>query len=119
MNGAKDSPRLALLREAATLQIKLLVDGLRDALLIPLSLVAAAIGLLRGGPDCDREYRNVIKRWINLFGHQRPLGKPGPASSFDAVLGQVENTVIEQYRKGRKADGKDAESATQKDQEGH
>jgi hypothetical protein len=59
------------------------------------------------------------ERWINLFGHQRPLGKSGPASSFDAVLGQVENTVIEQYRKGRKAVGKDAESATQKDQEGH
>ena len=122
MNGASGNTRLDLLREAATLQLKLLVDGLRDAMLIPISLVAAAIGLLRGGPDCDREYRRVIKlgrrseRWINLFGHQPPLGKAGPASSFDAVLDQVESTVVEQYRKGRTADGKDAESETHEDQ---
>lgn len=108
---ASRNPRLELLREAVVLQLKLLVDGLRDAILIPISLVATLIGLIRGGPDCDREYRRVIKlgrrseRWINLFGHQRPLPKSGAAGSIDTLLEQVESTVVEQYQKGRKPTG--------------
>lgn len=104
---ADHNPRLGLLREATVLQLKLLVDGLRDAILIPISLVAALIGLLRGGPDCDREFRRVLKlgrrseRWINLFGHQRPLGRSGATSSLDGILEQVESTVLEQYEKSR------------------
>ena len=104
---ADHNPRWELLREAAVLQLKLLVDGLRDAILIPMSLVAALIGLLRGGPDCDREYRRVLKlgrrseRWINLFGNQRPLGKSGTAGSLDSILEQVESTVLDQYEKSR------------------
>lgn len=101
------SPRAELIREAAVLQIKLLVDGLRDAILIPVSLIATLIGLLRGGDEPGREYRRVIKlgrrseRWINLFGHQRPLGKPHPADSMDKVLGRVETAIVKQYRKGQ------------------
>ena len=53
MNKSKESPRVRLIRESATLQLKLVADGLRDALLIPVSLVATVIGLLRGGDDCD------------------------------------------------------------------
>jgi len=108
---ADHNPRLGLLREAAVLQLKLLVDGLRDAVLIPISLLAALVGLLRGGPDCDREYRRVLKlglrseRWINLFGNQRPLGKSGPAGSLDTILEQVESTVLEQYQKSRNPAG--------------
>jgi hypothetical protein len=101
------SPRAELIREAAVLQIKLIADGFRDALLIPVSLGAALIGLLRGGDQADREYRRVIKlgrrseRWINLFGHQRPLGKSHPAGSMDNVLGQMESAVMEHYKKER------------------
>ena len=101
------SPRIELMREAAVLQLKLLADGLRDAALIPVSLLAALVGLVRGGEEPDREYRQVIKlgrrseRWINLFGHQRPLGKAHPAGSLDTVLNQVEDVVMDQYRKGR------------------
>ncbi len=103
------SPRAKLIREAALLQIKLLADGFRDAVLIPVSLIAALIGLLRGGDKPDREFRRVIKlgrrseRWINLFGHQRPLGKPHPADSLDNVLGRVESAIVKQYRKGQTA----------------
>lgn len=106
---ASRSARADLVREAAVLQIKLVADGVRDALLIPLSLIAALIGLLRGGEDCDREFRRVIKlgrrseRWINLFGHQQPVGRTGPAASMDSILHQVESTVVEQYRRGRQA----------------
>ena len=101
------SPRVKLIHEAAILQIKLLADGFRDAILIPVSLIAALVGLLRGGEEPDREYRRVLKlgrrseRWINLFGQQRPLGKSHPAGSLDKMLGQVESTVMEKYEKGR------------------
>jgi len=107
MNSTNQSPRIALIRETAILQLKLIADGFRDALLIPVSLFAALIGLLRGGEDCDREYRRVIKlgrrseRWINLFGHQQPLGLSHPAGSMDKILNQVEAVVMDQYRKGR------------------
>jgi hypothetical protein len=108
MNHSSPGPRTELFREAATLQIKLLVDGMRDAILIPLSIVAALIGLLRGGPDCDREFRRVIKlgrrseRWINLFGQQRPLRNDSATGSMDSILSQVEDAVVEKYRRGKK-----------------
>ncbi|MGD2128798.1 MAG: hypothetical protein PVJ33_05770 [Lysobacterales bacterium] len=101
------SPRTILLRDAAVFQLKLVADGLRDAILIPLSLVAALIGVLRGGEDCAREYHRVIKmgrrseRWINLFGQERPLGRKHPAGSMDTILETVESAVTEQYRKGK------------------
>jgi len=107
MNNETHSPRVELIREAAVLQLKLLADGLRDAALIPVSLLAALVGLIRGGDEPDREYRKVIKlgrrseRWINLFGHQRPLGKSHPAGSLDKILGQIEEVVMEQRKKGR------------------
>jgi len=107
MNSTNQSPRITLIRETATLQLKLIADGFRDAVLIPISLLAALIGLLRGGEDCDREYRRVIKlgrrseRWINLFGHQQPLGLSHPAGSMDKILNQVEAVVMDQYKKGR------------------
>jgi hypothetical protein len=109
MNSINESPRIALIRETAILQLKLIADGFRDAVLIPISMLATLIGLLRGGEDCDREYRRVIKlgrrseRWINLFGHQRPLGVSHPAGSMDNILNQVEAVVMDQYRKGKSA----------------
>lgn len=100
------SPRIQLSRDAAVFQLKLIADGFRDALLIPISLVAALIGLLRGGEDCDQEFRRVIKlgrrseRWIDLFGQQRPLGFDNPVGSMDRILDQVEAVVMEQRKKG-------------------
>ncbi|MEJ8567076.1 hypothetical protein [Elongatibacter sediminis] len=104
------SGRRQLARDATILQLKLLIDGFRDALLIPLSLGAALIGLIRGGPNADREYQRVLKlgrrsdRWINLFGHQPPSHRSHPGGSLDTLLDRVEDVVTEQYRKGRDAD---------------
>ena len=78
-----------------------------------------AIGVLRGGPDCDREYRRVIElglrseRWINLFGHHQPLDESGKAGSLDTVLEQVESTVLEQYQRGRKSGGTASERSSE------
>jgi hypothetical protein len=112
MDSVGRNPRIELLREAAVLQIKLLVDGLRDAVLIPVSLGAALIGLFRGGPDCSREFNRVLKvgrrseRWINLFGHHRPLRGDSHTGSMDSILEQVEFVVKEQYQKKRGANEK-------------
>lgn len=109
MNDPQQSPRITLIRESATLQLKLIADGFRDALLIPVSLIATVLGLLRGGEDCDLEFRRVIKlgrrseRWINLFGHQRPLDMRHPAGSMDRILAEAEAIVVEQYKKGKSA----------------
>ena len=109
MNDQPRNPREQLLRDAFILQLKLLADGFRDALLIPISLVAAAVGLVRGGADCDVEFRRVIdlgrrsERWINLFGQQEPLTPESPAGSIDRILAQVETVVMEQRGKGKSA----------------
>ena len=118
MNTEKRNPRIDLIRDTTVFQLKLVADGFRDALLIPVSIVAAFVGLLRGGQDCDREFLRVIElgrrseRWINLFGHQPPLGTEHPAGSMDVILGQVEAIVLEQYKKGRSAS--EARSAVRK-----
>ena len=104
---SEQSPRIKLLRDVAILQLKLVADGFRDALLIPVSLIAATVGLLRGGDQPEREFRRVIKlgmrseRWINLFGYQRPLGRSHSARSLDDVLEQAEAAVTKKLRKDR------------------
>lgn len=101
------SPRSRLIRHAATLQIKLMVDGIRDAILIPVSLIAAFVGFLRGGDEPEREFQQVLKlgrrseRWINLFGHHGDPGEKHTAGSIDQILEQAEAAVVEQYKKGR------------------
>ena len=104
------NPRTRLVRDTAVLQLKLMVDGVRDALLIPVSLMAAVLGLVRGGDQANREFQRVIKwgrrseRWINLFGHQSPRGRTHPSASMDLLLDRVEQVVLDQYRRGRNTD---------------
>lgn len=106
MSEPEPNPRTELLRKSLILQVKLLVDGIRDAALIPLALVATVIGLMRGGADVDREFQRVVKlgrrteRWINVFGHQPPLRRNHPGGSLDGLLDRVEEVVMDQYRKG-------------------
>jgi len=102
-------PRAALIRKTVIFQLKLLADGLRDAVLIPVSVVAALVGVLRGGNECDREFNRVVdlgrrsEQWINLFGHHPPPEASHPAGSIDSILQQVESVVMDQYRKGKSA----------------
>ena len=110
MTKKSSSPSIQLIRESAILQLKLLADGGRDALLIPVSIIATLVGLARGGDEPDREYRRVIKlgrrseRWINLFGQQQPLGRSHPAGSIDTLLHKVEAVIVEQYDKAHSSE---------------
>jgi hypothetical protein len=102
--------RQQLLRDVAVLQLKLLVDSLRDALLVPVSIAAAALGLLRGGQQADLEFQRVLElgrrteRWINLFGDRPAADHSDGDDSLDQLLQKVESVVLEQYRKGRGTD---------------
>jgi hypothetical protein len=73
-----ESRTWTLIRDVGVLQVKLIVDGLRDLILVPASLIAGFISLFnrtKGQPG-DEFYRLVSvgkqsEEWINLFGALR------------------------------------------------
>ena len=75
MSDTDTSKRGTLVRNTVVFQLKLMADGFRDLVLLPVSLVATLIGLLRGGDEPEREFHQVIEigrdseKWINLFGN--------------------------------------------------
>lgn len=99
----KPSKRGALIRNTVVFQLKLMADGFRDLLLLPISLIAALIGLLRGGDEPEREFNQVIEvgrsseEWINLFGHHDVNDNSNAVASIDALFTRVEETLKKQY----------------------
>ncbi len=91
---------------AIVLQLKLIADGLRDAMLIPVSLAAAVGGLLFRSADPWLWYREVLlwgrasDHWIDLFDSYRK--QPDP--DFDALL-QATRTRLDSDPEHGKANG--------------
>ena len=106
MKHLESQKRGALIREAVIFQLKLLTDGVRDLVLLPISLIATLVGVLRGGNEPDREFRQVIElgrqseQWINLFGQHEPIEEAGRAGSIDLLLTRAEEVVREQAKEG-------------------
>ena len=106
MKEVESHKRGALIRESVIFQLKLLADGFRDLMLLPISLIATLVGVVRGGDEPDREFRQVIElgrqseQWINLFGQHEPIHKAGSAGSIDLLLTRAEEVVREQAREG-------------------
>jgi len=104
MNETDTSKRGALVRNTIVFQIKLMADGFRDLVLIPVSFFAAIIGLVRGGDEPDREFNQVIdigresERWINLFGNHDVPENSNMAASIDVVFAKVEEVLKQQYQ---------------------
>jgi len=104
--------RWTLIRDVAVFQVKLLFDGFRDLLLLPISLVAGILSLIRGGARPGPEFYDLLRvghrseRWINLFGAaSRVHGPPADDDKFavedvDKMVSRVEAFVIDEYRKG-------------------
>ena len=105
--------RWTLIRDVAVLQAKLIVDGLRDLILVPLSLIAGIVSLASGekGVPGTQFYRllGVGKQsevWINLFGAMRnappdlehPM--PFPDSDMDEIVGKIEAFVVNEEKRG-------------------
>lgn len=103
MSEENPSKRGTLVRNTVVFQLKLMADGLRDLVLLPVSLIATVIGLLRGGDEPDREFNQVIQvgrdseQWINLFGNHEVPDNPNAIASIDALFTKVEDTLKEQY----------------------
>lgn len=103
----------ALIRDVAVLQVKLLVDGFRDLLLLPAALVAGAVSLLSGGDGRPgpQFYRLLAlgkrsERWINLFGALDDAPEaPAPdsvatAPDIDDIVSRLESFVVDEYKRG-------------------
>lgn len=105
--------RWTLIRDVAVFQVKVLFDGLRDLLLVPVSLAAGLISLLGGGAGRPGpEFYDLLKlgrrseRWINLFGAAEHLHGPAtdeerfPAEDIDQMVSRVESFIVHEYNKG-------------------
>jgi len=108
-----DSERWTLIRDAAVLQFKLVVDGLRDFLLVPASLIAAVVSLVktkdgRPGPHFYQllAYGKQTEQGINLFGayehapEEITHGDRFSEMNIDELVVRVESFVIDEYKRG-------------------
>jgi len=104
MSNEDTSKRGELFRNAVVFQLKLMADGFRDLVLMPISLIATFIGLARGGENPQREFHQVIElgrdseRWINLFGTHDVPDNANAIASIDALFTKVEETLKQQYK---------------------
>ena len=100
--------RWTLIRDTGVLQLKLIVDGLRDFVLVPVSLVAGVVSLVQGG---DAFYRLLkigrrSERWINLLEAADRVPEAGhdgvrfPDRDIDALVRKMESYVVDEYQKG-------------------
>lgn len=103
------SARQKLIRDAAVFQFKLVLDGLRDLLLVPVSLVGAVISLIdsksgQPGPQFYDvlAYGKRTENWIDLFGalRDRQMADLHDGGSLDEVVNRMEAYVIDEYRRG-------------------
>jgi hypothetical protein len=102
-----------LVRDVAVFQAKLIVDGLRDLVLVPVSLVAGLISLVTGsGGKPNTQFYNLLEvgkqseQWIDLFGAMRnapaDLQQPVkfPDAKMDDVLDNIEAFVRSEEKRG-------------------
>jgi len=121
MSESKTSKRATLVRNTFVFQLKLMADGFRDLVLLPVSLIATLIGLLRGGDEPEREFNQVLQvgreteQWINLFGNHEISENTNAIASIDALFTKVEETLKQQY----KATGTSAQEQAEIDQALH
>ena len=94
-----------LARNVAVFQFKLAMDGLRDILLSPVSILAALYGLIshpeNPGIHFDRllTFGRRTDVWINLF-EQADGSDQEQIPSSDAYIQKLEDLLITEYQKG-------------------
>jgi len=104
--------RWTLIRDILVLQLKLIVDGLRDFVLVPISLIVGLVSLLKAGNATGSEFYELLRtgrrseRWINLFGAAERVYGPSiaddrfPTEDIDEMVSRVESFVVDEYRAG-------------------
>lgn len=103
--------RWILIRDILVLQLKLVVDGLRDFILVPISLVVGIVSLIKSGSG-GQEFYELLRvgrrseRWINLFGAAERVYGPSiddevfPADDIDEMVKRVETFMTDEYARG-------------------
>src|SRR5262245_53350083 len=92
--------RTRLIVDVVVLQFKLALGGLRDVLLIPVSIVAAIVGLFLGGEQPDVYFRQVQRfgrrsdLWLNVFGSRHR------GNTADEMIRPLEESLLAQMRRG-------------------
>lgn len=104
--------RWTLIRDIFVLQLKLVVDGLRDFILVPVSLIIGIASLVKGGDSPGSQFYELLRtgrrseRWINLFGAAERVYGPSieedrfPTEDIDEMVSRVESFVVDEYSKG-------------------
>lgn len=105
--------RRTLVRDVAVFQFKLIVDGLRDLVLVPVSLVAGLVSLVNsrdGVPGSQfydlLEVGKQSERWIDLFGAMRNAPPEirnrvrFPEENMDQLLDRIETFVVDEEKRG-------------------
>ena len=102
--------RWKFVRDVVVFQLKMLLDNLRDIVLMPVSLVAALIDLvLRGEREGARFYK--VLRWgahseevIDVYSaikhHARGDFKINPSYTVDGVIARLEGVLVRECEKG-------------------
>lgn len=102
-----------IIRDAFVLQAKLVVDGLRDAILIPVSFFAALISILLPGGGRRLFFYEVVRagrrseRWINLFDAADRVFPDDTENDVVAGLDDLLQQVESQLRNPNRADEAD------------
>ena len=107
------SENWTLLRDVGVFQVKLVVDGLRDLILVPISLIAGIVSLVKsedGRPGPQFYHLLGLGRqtelWINLFGavenSPEKLDQPTPfgEGDIDDLVGKLETFVVDEFKRG-------------------
>lgn len=105
--------RWRLLRDVGVLQVKLVVDGVRDIILVPASLIAGIISIVssndgKPGPQFYRllAWGRESEVWINLFGAVKnspeAVEQPQPFGNtdIDDIVGRLETFVVDEVKRG-------------------
>lgn len=111
-HGAGVASRWDLFRDIAVLQVKLVVDGIRDFALVPVSLVFGFVSLVKGGERPGTEFYELLRvgkrseKWINLFGaadrapENLATEQALPVGDIDEMVTRVESFIVEEYKSG-------------------
>ena len=109
----KQQDRWIVIRDMFVFQLKLIVDGILDLVLLPVSLVMGVISFIGHGPKSGAEFYEFMRigrrgeRWINLFGAvERRYGPAGndeesASKDLDDLVSRVESFVLDEYRNRR------------------
>ncbi len=103
--------RWQLIRDVLIFQAKMLLEGVRDLLLVPFTFAAGVIGVAVGGERPERLFHDVLRAghrfdaWLNLFGavdeaERRRLEARNAPEGIDQYFQAIEERIVDQHGRG-------------------